>query len=405
MTETADDLSAPLGQDKPRRKRRLRPPFTAMQLLAVLLGLFLISFAGFAIFNKDPLGGEPMTRLAIGEPKATDTTEQKPAAGGHGQESKQETKEAPKPAAAGEHKTVTIIDGSSGARHDVVIGGDAAEKGEAASMAPPVMAGVDQKLLEKSRYGMIPVVVDGLKPFNVYAAEADRARAAKMPVVAIVIGGLRVGAAKTTDAIMKLPPAVTLAFTPYGSDPGKLAERARAQRHEIFLQIPMEPYDFPDNDPGPQTLLTSLSADQNMDRMYWHLSRMQGYAGITNFMGARFVATDAAMQPIIREAAKRGLGFFDDGSSPRSIATQAAASLAMPFGKGDIAIDVVPTPAEIDRALNKLEAAARERGVAVGTASALPVSIERIGTWTKTLSDRGILLVPLTTAMLKSKSS
>lgn len=409
MTETADDLSAPLGQDKPRRKRRLGLPFTAMQLLAVMLGLFLVTFAGFAIFNKDPLGGEPMTRIAIREPKAT---EEKPAASGQeqgqgqGQTSKHETKETAKQ--AGEQKTVTMIDGSTGARHDVVIGaGDAADKGEAAaaSAPPPVMAGIDPKLLEKSRYGMIPVVAGDLKPFNVYAADADRAKAAKTPVVAIVIGGLGVGAAKTTDAIMKLPAAVTLAFTPYGSDPGKLAERARAQRHEIFLQIPMEPYDFPDNDPGPQTLLTSLTTDQNMDRLYWHLSRMQGYAGITNFMGARFIATDAAMQPVIREAAKRGLGFFDDGSSPRSIAPQIAGSQAMPFGKGDIAIDAVPTPTEIDRALNKLEAAARERGAAIGTASALPVSIERISAWTRTLSDRGILLVPLTTVMLKSKSS
>lgn len=403
MTETADDLSAPLGQDKPRRKRRLRLPFTAMQLLAVMLGLFLVTFAGFAIFNKDPLGGEPMTRIAIREPKATD---EKPAASGQeqGQASKHQTQELPKQ--TGEQKTVTMIDGSTGARHDVVIGGgDAAGKSEAAAAPPPVMAGIDPKLLEKSRYGMIPVAAGELKPFNVYAAEADRAKAARMPVVAIVIGGLGVGAAKTTDAIMKLPAAVTLAFTPYGSDPGKLAERARAQRHEIFLQIPMEPYDFPDNDPGPQTLLTSLTTDQNMDRLYWHLSRMQGYAGITNFMGARFVATEPAMQPIIREAAKRGLGFFDDGSSPRSIAPQIAGSQAVPFGKGDIAIDVVPTPTEIDRALNKLEAAARERGAAIGTASALPVSIERVSAWTRTLGDRGILLVPLTTAMLKSKSS
>ncbi|NUR12425.1 MAG: divergent polysaccharide deacetylase family protein, partial [Bradyrhizobium sp.] len=384
MTETADDLSTPLGQDKPRRKRRLRLPFTAMQLLAVLLGLFLLTFAGFAIFNKDPLGGEPMTRIAIRENGADKAPAEKPAAGQDAkQDSKHDSQEAPKQ--AGEQKTVTMIDGSTGARHDVVIGAgeDAGDKAGAASAPPPVMAGINPKLLEKSRYGMIPVAADGLKPFNVYAAEADRAKAAKMPVVAIVIGGLGVGAAKTIDAIMKLPPAVTLAFTPYGADPGKLAERARAQRHEIFLQIPMEPYDFPDNDPGPQTLLTSLSADQNMDRLYWHLSRMQGYAGITNFMGARFIATEPAMQPIIREAAKRGLGFFDDGSSPRSIASQAAANQAMPFGKGDIAIDVVPTPTEIDRALNKLEAAARERGAAVGTASALPDSIERVSAWTK----------------------
>src|SRR4051794_41963437 len=109
MTETADDLSAPLGRDKPRRKRRLRLPFTAMQLLAVLLGLFLAAFAGFAIVNKDPLGGEPMTRLAIREPNAIDKAgDGKPAAASHGQDSKQEskheTKEAPKQ--AGGEKTV-----------------------------------------------------------------------------------------------------------------------------------------------------------------------------------------------------------------------------------------------------------------------------------------------------------
>ena len=402
MTETADDLSAPLGQDKPRRKRRLRLPFTGIQALAVLLGLFLVTFAGFAIFHKDPLGGEPMTRVAIREQKPT---EDKPATAAP-ETSGHEIKTAPKQAAPGE-KTVTIIDGSSGSRQDVVIGsgGEPNDKGEPASAAPAIMAGIDQRLLEKSRYGMIPVAAADMKPFTVYAAEADRAKAAKMPVVAIVIGGLGVGAAKTTDAIMKLPGAVTLAFTPYGADPGKLAERARAQRHEIFLQIPMEPYDFPDNDPGPQTLLTSLSNEQNMDRLYWHLSRMQGYAGVANFMGARFIATDAAMQPIVREASKRGLGFFDDGSSPRSVAPQVAAGQAMPFGKGDIAIDAVPTGSEIDRALNKLESIARERGIAIGTASALPVSIERISAWIKTLPDRGVLLVPLTTAMLKSKSS
>jgi polysaccharide deacetylase 2 family uncharacterized protein YibQ len=226
-----------------------------------------------------------------------------------------------------------------------------------------------------------------------------------MPAVAIVVGGLGVGAAKTTDAIMKLPPAVTLAFTPYGSDPARLAERARAQRHEILLQIPMEPFDYPDNDPGPQTLLTTLEAEQNLDRLYWHLSRLQGYAGVANFMGARFVVADTMMQPIIREAAKRGLGYLDDGSAPRSVASSLAAGLAMPFAKADLSIDAVPTAVEIDRELAKLEALAKEHGVAVGVASALPISIERIGAWSRTLESRGVMLVPLTTIMLKSKSS
>jgi polysaccharide deacetylase 2 family uncharacterized protein YibQ len=401
MAETADDLSAPLGQNTARRKRGFRPPFTGLQALAGLLGLFLAAFAGFALFNDNPLGGEPMTRVAIQTP--SNLVEEKPTdkpamARGSEPGANSTAKQAVPP----EQRTVTIIDGSSGARHDVTISGETPEKG--VTDAPGQMAGIDQRLLEKSRYGMIPTAADGLKPFTVYAAEADRAKAAKMPVVAIVVGGLGVGAAKTVDAILKLPAAVTLAFTPYGSDPTKLAERARTQHHEIFLQIPMEPYDYPDNDPGPQTLLTTLAPEQNLDRFHWHLSRFQGYAGIANFMGARFVATDAVMQPIVREAAKRGLGYFDDGLA-RSVAPTLAAAQAMPFAKADVAIDAVPTAGEIDRALAKLEGLAKERGTAVGVASALPISIERIGVWTKALESRGIMLVPLTTAMLKSKSN
>jgi uncharacterized protein len=395
MTDAADELSTPLGQKTARKTRRFRLPFTAMQALAAALGLILIVFAGVALFHDDPLGGEPIAHISLGK---TPMAEEKPA----GPAAEPATISAPKQPSA-ENKTVTIIDGSSGARHDVVIGGDAADK---AGPNTPAAArvGIDQRLLEKSKYGMVPVVADGLKPFTVYAAEADRAAAAKMPVVAVVIVGLGVGAAKTTDAILKLPPAVTLAFTPYGADPTKLAERARAQRHEILLQIPMEPFDYPDNDPGPQTLLTTLNSEQNLDRLYWHLSRFQGYAGIANFMGARFVANDPVMQPIIREAAKRGLSYFDDGSMPRSVAGVLAAAQALPFAKADLTIDAVPTSVEIDRALVKLETFAKERGVAVGVASALPVSIERIAAWTSTLEARGIVLVPLTTAMLKPKS-
>jgi polysaccharide deacetylase 2 family uncharacterized protein YibQ len=407
MAEAADELSAPLGRDVARGKRRFRLPFTKMQGLAAVLGLFLLTFAGYALFSDDPFGGEPLVRIAIAPPSGEDKTAaksaeapaEKPATASHGAEPSAATKAGSSP----DQRTVTIIDGSSGTHHDVAIGGG--EAGEKDPAAPPaVMSGIDPRLLEKSRYGMIPAMSDGLKPFTAYAGEVDRAKAAKMPVVAIVVGGLGVGAAKTVDAILRLPAAVTLAFTPYGSDPAKLVERARAQRHEILLQIPMEPYDYPDNDPGPQTLLTTLAPEQNVDRLSWHLSRFQGYAGIANFMGARFVATDTAMAPIVREAAKRGLGYFDDGSA-RSVAPSLTATQAVPFAKADVAIDAVPTSGEIDRALAKLEELAKERGIAVGVASALPISIERISVWSRTLDSHGVLLVPLTTVMLKSKSS
>src|ERR1017187_10567347 len=147
MVETADDLSTPLGQKTVRRKRRFRLPFSGTQALAVLLGLFLVTFVGFAVFNDNPLGGEPVARIALRQ--ATPAAE-KPAAPSSASEPAE--KPATKQAAPAEQKTVTIIDGSSGAHHDVVISGDGPDKVEAGA-PPAMMASIDQRLLEKSPYG------------------------------------------------------------------------------------------------------------------------------------------------------------------------------------------------------------------------------------------------------------
>ena len=415
--DTTDDLSTPLGQQVKRKPAwlRYRLPFTGTQAAAVALGLVLLTFVGYAVFNDDPLGGEPMAKVVLA-PEAKVPAGKEPAKMAPAPMAPTAmAPAAPKAAGPGEQKTITIIDGSSGARRDVTVpsgDGDAsAAPGAAApaptSPAPAVMANINPQMLENTRYGMVPVIASGLKPSQVYAAGNDalRARASTMPAIAIVVSGLGIGAAKTTDAIMKLPPAVTLAFTPYGADPTKLVERARGLGHEILLQIPLEPFDYPDNDPGPQTLLTTLSVEQNQDRLLWLLSRFQGYVGLSNFMGARFLPNEAAMQPLMREAAKRGLAYFDDGAAVRSLAGQMALAQAIPFAKADSTIDVVPNAGEIDRALAQLEATARQRGFAVGVASALPLSIERLNAWARAVEARGILLVPLTTVMSKSKSS
>ena len=100
-------------------------------------------------------------------------------------------------------------------------------------------------------------------------------------------------------------------------------------------------------------------------------------------MGARFTATDQALGPVLREIGKRGLIYFDDGSSPRSVAGQISGANNVAFAKADAVLDAVPTANDIDNALARLEATARSRGVAIGAASALPVTIDRIAQWAK----------------------
>jgi hypothetical protein len=256
-------------------------------------------------------------------------------------------------------------------------------------------------------HGPIPkIAADGTRPADVFARPV-KALGGKVgaPRVALIVGGLGVSATATSAAITQLPGPVTLAFMPYGAELERLAASARSEGHEILLQVPMEPFNYPDNDPGPQTLLTSLTPEQNLERLYWLMSRMQGYVGLAEAMGARFTASEPSFGPILRETAKRGLIFVDDGANPRSVAARIAGANNLPFAKADVVLDVVPTPDEVERALARLEMTARERSVAVGIASALPVSLEHIGKWAKAAESRGLLLVPITAVVMKDKQS
>jgi uncharacterized protein len=408
----ADDLGAPLGQDTKRKPSRL--PIALPVVVAGFLSLSIAVFVVWAAVVDDPFGGEPMVVVTTGvsapaakKPDAPASNPDKPdpnadskpdaKAAATTPEIKQAAAEPPKGPPAG-MQTVTIIDGASGNRQEVLVptqGG-----GQRLALADP-------KLLETTRHGPIPrVSLDGARPLTAYArAVSDAPAKANMPRIALVISGLGIGSNNTAEALAKLPGAVSFAFAPYGTDLERVAARARGEGHELLLQVPMEPFDYPDNDPGPQTLLTSLAPEQNIDRMHWLMSRFQGYVGIANYMGSRFTASDAVFAPMLREVAKRGLMYLDDGTSPRSLAGQIAGANSLPFVKANVVLDAVPTPNEIDRALARLEGMARDAGLAVGVATALPVSIARIAKWAKSAESRGFLLVPISAAAIKPKSS
>ena len=403
---TADDLNAPLGQHL--RKRRLSIPITTSQVMAAVLTLFLGVFVVWAVVVNNPFGGEPIVVVPINlhpgpAAKAADgqappkVVAVNPDAAAAAQPAPGQT--AAPPAAT---KTITIIDGKTGERKEVAIPAPANDAAPAPDAGP-----LDQKFLEMSAHGAIPkIAADGIRPADAFA-QPVKALPGKpdAPRIAIIVSGLGVSDSATADAIAKLPGAVTLGFMPYGSDVAALAGRARARGHEVLLQVPMEPFDYPDNDPGPQTLLTSLTPQQNIDRLYWLMSRFQGYVGLAGAMGGRFTASEPSFAPVLREAAKRGLIFVDDGANPRSLAGRIAGANNLPFAKADVTIDAVPTASEIDHALGRLEMAARERSIVVGISSGLPVSIDHIAKWAKTLADHGIQLVPITAVALKPKQS
>ena len=213
--------------------------------------------------------------------------------------------------------------------------------------------------------------------------------------LAIVIGGLAVSQTGTQAAIAKLPGEVTLAFAPQGNSIGRWMQAARQSGHEVVMQVPLEPFDYPSVNPGRNTLTVSATPDENLKSLRWALSRTTNYTGVMNYMGARFSADATAMEPFMAELGRRGLAYVDDGSSARSLAPDLALKDGVPFVAGDTAIDAVQDRGAILKKLDALEATARAKGSAVGIGSAFDLTVDTVAAWVLEAKKRGIEIVPI----------
>lgn len=264
------------------------------------------------------------------------------------------------------------------------------------SGSPVAEAQFDPRVGERSEMGILPVVgASGHKAWQVYA----RPFAAKgKPVLAIVMTGVGISPRGTEAAIRRLPGEVTLAFAPYGRDLVAQSADARAAGHELLLQVPMEPSNYPQSDPGPQTLRAGQAAAANAARLRWLMSRFPGYVGLTNFMGSQLMRDPAAFGPLLEEMNRRGVAFLDDGTTGSTLTPSLAAKFNLPSAVADRVVEAGGGES-LDEALKAAEQQARSRGRAIITVPALPANIERIAAYTKAMAERGVVLAPISAIM------
>ena len=275
--------------------------------------------------------------------------------------------------------TITLPDGAS------VSGSGAPITAPQLSPSSPLAQAPIAGLSQPGPNGPLPVIAtDGRVPAQAYARPF---RSNGRPRVAITVGGLGLNAVTTRAAIERLPGEVTLAFVPYAEGLQGWIDLARAHGHEVMIEMPMEPTGYPQTDPGPYTLLAEGGADDITAKMAWLLGRATGYFAVTNYLGDRFIANDAAMGTFLGTLRQRGIAFVDDGSASRRPGAWARAS-------ANRIIDETQNPAAILGQLNALEALAKTRGSAMGSGFSYPVTVEAVARWTAGLEARGLQLAP-----------
>ena len=346
-------------------------------------GVFLLA-AGvlFVAVMGDPRAGAPSARVALQRPTVAETAPTgADAFAMSGLDLYQDLSDPalldPNGAAGGE-ALITLPDGAS-------VGGGSAIAAPVRAPSNPLPKAPIAGLFSPGPNGPLPrIAPDGRVPAQAYARPF---RSNGKPMVSLVVGGLGLNAVTTRAAIERLPAEVTLSFVPYAEGLQAWIDMARAQGHEVMIELPMEPTGYPDNDPGPYTLLSSGGADDVEAKLDWLLGRATGYFGVTNYLGDRFATSDEGMGAMLGVLRQRGVAFLDDGSMRRKPGAFARAS-------ADRIIDEQQSPAAIMGQLNALEAAAKTRGAALGTGFSYPVTVEAAARWTAGLEARGLQLAP-----------
>jgi polysaccharide deacetylase 2 family uncharacterized protein YibQ len=383
------DLNAPLGQNRKARSSKTGKP--GFSLGRATLGLAVVALvAGSAWIALRPTGliePAPETEIAAGTPQKAETTaadantlRKQPTSGG----------------LSGAHVEETLTNDGSivtkfSPRQRDGDGPAFIEVGRTKGQDLRVAAFPNDALLEDSPQGRLPIVgPDGLRPMDQYARPWSGTRGTR---IALVVGGLGLSQTGTQNALRQLSPEVTMAFAASGNSLERWMRDARRAGHEILLQVPFEPFDYPNNDPGPHTLRVGLSAEKNLSELHSSLASITNYTGIMNFLGGRFLSDADALEPVIRDLGRRGLLFLDDGTSAQSLTGTLADTIGVPHGFADMVIDTEIDRTAILKKLDDLERVARRNGAAIGVASAFDESVEAIARWMDEAGARGIEFV------------
>ncbi len=233
-----------------------------------------------------------------------------------------------------------------------------------------------------------------------FAASAPEA--ASGPKVALVMMALGLGVTTSQAAIETLPPQVSLAFSPYAEPLEQWIALARARGHEALLDLPMEPKDFPDRDPGHETLMSDASEAEILRRLEAILGRGSAIVGLAATPKTRLAESEPLARKILETVKARDLAYLDNGGTQpgENAFASLATRLNLAYARSDVDVDgLQASRLAIDAQLAELEQRARENGQAIGIARPFPVTLERLRPWLEGLAGRGLVLVPLTSLL------
>ncbi len=189
--------------------------------------------------------------------------------------------------------------------------------------------------------------------------------------------------------------AVTAAVLPgleYSTD---IIQCANASGHEAILHLPIEPHVIHETYPRGYFLTVAMTPEEVRRSMKRTLDNMKGIIGVNNHEGSKGTENVALMTTVLTELKRRGLFFVDSVTSDKTVGSQVAAKVNIPFARRDIFIDNRMDRASIERQLLLAAGIAKEKGFALAIGHDRALTLQVVGEQIRKLKLQGYVFIPL----------
>jgi len=195
------------------------------------------------------------------------------------------------------------------------------------------------------------------------------------------------------QAAAALPKEIGFAILPFLPKSTETAEALHGAGHEIWLHLPMEPNNYPADNPGPGAIMMSMSTTELRAAVHAAIDNVPYAVGVNNHMGSKVTSNLKTMTWIMQELKARDLAFIDSRTTSRTVAEVAAVSLGVPANRRHVFLDNERRPAAIRRQLAEAVRRCRLEGEIIAIGHLDPVTIEVLAEELPGLAKRGADLV------------
>jgi len=214
------------------------------------------------------------------------------------------------------------------------------------------------------------------------------------PRVALIVDELG-GRRDVFDALREIRRPLTVAVLPALPLSGVIARDASRAGMEVLLDLPMEPYRYPELDPGPGVLLMSMPPREIQRMVGAHLEAVAPAVGVINRMGSRLTENRPRMQALLEVLAARRLFLVDAYTSSQSVAFDEAREAGVRAARRQILVDHGRGETGDRARWDEVAAWAERKGEVIAVAHGHPMTVRLLREYVPRWEARGLKLVPV----------